>query len=590
MMRRMFAEIGTEFIWWFDDDAYIAQFIALSHWVEHARASLSTTVVWGQAAACDCALACTNLPSAVSWVRNATWYRGLPPPSWKSGGKGEFDYLGKGLGDGRWFFILGGCFFVRTAAVRAINWPAERLLILGDDAFFGEAIRQQGWNWCNIGTPGVVVGNEPSRGLRKLKVRSRMSRYVSFWSQIMKHLDYSRFLVICGLGFCCSAFLLGQETPPQADASESRGVSTNEADAVACRAQLNIIYNALQKYIDEHQALPRWLSDLTPEYLKNPKLLVCPYVYKSGNVKNWWQGLKTFRVHDDPKPTSYSYEFCLEKVNGLPETTCREYKQRQMEIFGGAVPIIRCTVHSRPINLACDGTVYTSGEDWEHLFARSADDTNAVQAPLPDGEAKYIVRRLVRPRAANTNARCIDLSSNYNATLFHLSTVEYDGKVIEMITNGVYTVQGISFDVRGLVHLTAKNSAIPFPQAVEGGISLNQQCARIHLFHGTVGEAAEGAIVARYIFHLENGHKFQMPIRYGEDVQSRFFDPDDPHGPKESQPAWVSPPDRVGSSGHALRLYVNSWSNPESESIIQKVEFISEMTASAPFLVAVTTE
>jgi GT2 family glycosyltransferase len=166
MMRRIFAEVRTDFIWWFDDDAYITEAGALSRWLQITRSSPPTTVLWGQAAVCEYPSAFTRLENAVGWVRSATWYKGLPPPSWRPGGKGEFNYGGRGLGDGRWFFVLGGCFLVRTSAIRELDWPDQRLFIQGDDTFLGEAIRQHGWDWGNIGTPGVIMAPEPSRGLR----------------------------------------------------------------------------------------------------------------------------------------------------------------------------------------------------------------------------------------------------------------------------------------------------------------------------------------------------------------------------------------------------------------------------------------
>ncbi|MBI4659576.1 MAG: glycosyltransferase [Verrucomicrobia bacterium] len=167
MMRQMFAEIGTEFIWWFDDDSYITEPNALSRWLHAAASGPASTVLWGQAVVCEYTSAFTEMEDVLGFVRSAPWYRGLPPPSWRPGGKGEFNFRGHGMGDGRWHFVLGGCFMIRTAAVRAIDWPDPRLFIQGDDTFLGEAIRQQGWDWSNIGTPGVKIGAEPSRGIRK---------------------------------------------------------------------------------------------------------------------------------------------------------------------------------------------------------------------------------------------------------------------------------------------------------------------------------------------------------------------------------------------------------------------------------------
>jgi GT2 family glycosyltransferase len=158
----MFDGIETEFIWWFDDDSYVLESNALPEWLGHARAAPESTVLWGQCAFCDNTESFTSLEDVSGFVRSAAWYRGLPPPSWRPGGKGEFDFENRGSGDGRWFFILGGCWLVRTRTIRALDWPDPRLK--DDDVFLGEAIRQNGWKLGNIGTPGVALNTEPRRG------------------------------------------------------------------------------------------------------------------------------------------------------------------------------------------------------------------------------------------------------------------------------------------------------------------------------------------------------------------------------------------------------------------------------------------
>jgi GT2 family glycosyltransferase len=165
MMRRMFEHVETELIWWFDDDSYIIDPAAFDHWRGRAERASAQTVMWGKVAVCDHPSAfAPDLPDAVGFVRSADWYCGLTPPSWKVGGRGEFDFEGRGTGDGRWFFVLGGCWMIRTRAIRALNWPDRRLIKLGDDVFLGEAIRQQGWLVQNVDEPGVAIDTEPRRG------------------------------------------------------------------------------------------------------------------------------------------------------------------------------------------------------------------------------------------------------------------------------------------------------------------------------------------------------------------------------------------------------------------------------------------
>ena len=165
MMRRMFERAQTEFIWWFDDDSYITEPRAWSEWIEAASSAPASTAMWGELYRCNTPGDFTDLDDVVAFVRKAPWYAGLPPPSWRCGGKGEFNFENRNCGDGRWDFIVGGCWLIRTSVVRALDWPDRRLVKLGDDVLLGEAIRQQGWQLGNIGSPGISINTEPRRGL-----------------------------------------------------------------------------------------------------------------------------------------------------------------------------------------------------------------------------------------------------------------------------------------------------------------------------------------------------------------------------------------------------------------------------------------
>jgi GT2 family glycosyltransferase len=165
MMRRMLEAVRTQFVWWFDDDSYITGPDVWSRWVAVALASPDSVAMWGEMYRCNTPSDFTDLEDVVAFVRQASWYRGLPPPSWRCGGKGEFNFENRNCGDGRWDFIVGGCWLIRTAVLRALDWPDPRLVKLGDDVLLGEAIRQQGWHLGNIGSPGVAINTQPRRGL-----------------------------------------------------------------------------------------------------------------------------------------------------------------------------------------------------------------------------------------------------------------------------------------------------------------------------------------------------------------------------------------------------------------------------------------
>jgi GT2 family glycosyltransferase len=168
MMRRMLARANTEFVWWFDDDSSVTKPWALPRLLCQARRESPSTVMWGAEYCCDHPSTNEAMPDPVHFVRSARWYRGLTPPSWEPGGKGEFNYQGRGTGDGRWLFITGGCWLARTSALRALDWPDKRLVTHNGDIMLGEALRQRGWYYRNVGSPGFIINDAPRRGEKSI--------------------------------------------------------------------------------------------------------------------------------------------------------------------------------------------------------------------------------------------------------------------------------------------------------------------------------------------------------------------------------------------------------------------------------------
>jgi len=164
MMRRMFEGLDAEFVWWFDDDSYVTSPEALPERIRLAREAPPRRVQWGHLFFFGDESDFSGGADVAGFVRTAPWYRGLEPPSRAPGGRGERNFEGKGAGDGRWFFATGGCWFMRTRALRELDWPDPVLVKRNDDIFLGEAIRQQGWEIQDIGSTGVKINTEPRRG------------------------------------------------------------------------------------------------------------------------------------------------------------------------------------------------------------------------------------------------------------------------------------------------------------------------------------------------------------------------------------------------------------------------------------------
>src|SRR5437868_5324331 len=130
--------------------------------------------------------------------------------------------------------------------------------------------------------------------------------------------------------------------------STIRAVDSAEADREACRKNLDTIYKAIQAYRTDHKDLPAWLSDLVPKYIKDPNVLTCPVVRRTGTVE-------TFGIEDPRISTAYTYEFAdtpiPKSIAGGADHTMKEWKRRQMGLIGSKVPMVRCHHHKLVLNL-----------------------------------------------------------------------------------------------------------------------------------------------------------------------------------------------------------------------------------------------
>ena len=130
-----------------------------------------------------------------------------------------------------------------------------------------------------------------------------------------------------------------------------------------CKENLHKIHQAIQAYRKDHKELPQWLSELIPGYLA-PKYLRCPVSLGDGksNVPS--------ELEDPHIKTTYQYQFSPTIIRGVwGNRTMREWKQLQMGLVGGVVPIVRCPLHPTFINLGFDGNIYESKSSWENTLA-----------------------------------------------------------------------------------------------------------------------------------------------------------------------------------------------------------------------------
>jgi len=167
---------------------------------------------------------------------------------------------------------------------------------------------------------------------------------------------------ICVVG-CASTRSVHESTTQNADQLERQ-----------CAQNLKMIYVAIKAYQRSHHDVPDWLSDLVPKYISKTNLLLCP---SQSVTATTYPGL------EDPNiATSYTYDFCARQIpvtvwGGAP-ATMKDWKNRQRQVYGDAVPMIRCIHHDHVLNISYGGEVFESSVSWEQdeRFARLAQGWN----------------------------------------------------------------------------------------------------------------------------------------------------------------------------------------------------------------------
>src|SRR6185503_20261251 len=137
--------------------------------------------------------------------------------------------------------------------------------------------------------------------------------------------------------------------------------------------------------------------------------------------------------------------------------------------------------------------------------------------------------------------------------------------------------------------LGAADFPLRFPQATDE-IQVNKPCRRIHFLHGTLHTAPAGQKIASYFVRTTDNQADEVKVIYGEDVKTRWFNRRQKSELGGPQPAWVNPENGLPGAIKSLRLYQTTWENTAPDSEVKGIRFVSHLTHSAPFLVAITLE
>ncbi|MFB3789439.1 MAG: hypothetical protein ACE15F_24030 [bacterium] len=248
-----------------------------------------------------------------------------------------------------------------------------------------------------------------------------------------------------------------------------------------------------------------------------------------------------------------------------------------------------------------------------------------------------LAREFIPPRDPQAGPRLIDLTASYNAGLvgtWH-TDISISPESLRSLPNdlselpkGVQTLAGIQFEIRGIIQLlgkTMEREGGKYPARVEG-IPIGQKMNRFHVFHGTGWGVPPDTVIGSYILHYADGTKKEFQIVYGQHVldwwringgqiasnnsaiawtganplAKEFVRLQGQSGLDQIKSAllsWVGLPADSWASQEAidivknpLRLFKTTWDNPNPDTRVDSLDFVSSMTDSAPFLVALTIE
>ncbi len=362
-----------------------------------------------------------------------------------------------------------------------------------------------------------------------------------------------------------------------------------------CTRNLKIIYDAIQAYQYDHKDLPNWLSDLVPDYISDPNVLICPVCRRTGKTE-------APPLADPKLACSYVFEFSPVPVGSvLPgglRHTRREWKRRQMGLVGSAVPIVRCRNHNPVLNLGFNGSVYASPPQWELIFTNRVNpaelglhsifggDDAAEDAPLPVVNSSVSGSTLPAPLM---KSQTVDLTGFYNSTLED-PWQGHPGDTLSSLPQGLQSFGGVTFDVRGLVQLQGQSPALAKYPAQIKGIPIHHRCQHLYFLHAASlgGNANEGEQIGSYIVHLPNNPmSLEIPIYYGRSVRNWHPTAHEPEPDKELKVAWTGENAASKRMGKPIRLFVTAWNlAPGVE--IDTLDFVSSIKTAAPFLLAIS--
>jgi hypothetical protein len=232
--------------------------------------------------------------------------------------------------------------------------------------------------------------------------------------------------------------------------------------------------------------------------------------------------------------------------------------------------------------------------DWDLPdFPASASGSALVQVldQLDGGPfSKRELKDAIPARDSNTSSNLIDLTAYYDGPLTQFG--DGSGKVQDDLSElpaGVHRMNGIDFDVRGLIQIGAlADNGLAYPSHVYG-IPVGRQCHQLHFLQAAIlaASAHAGDELGSYIIHYTDGRQVAVPIITGKEMADGWSQSGESSA--GLVPAWVESNPAAHRNGRTIRLFQTTWENPFPEMPISQLDFESDRpTPGQPCLVAIT--
>lgn len=238
--------------------------------------------------------------------------------------------------------------------------------------------------------------------------------------------------------------------------------------------------------------------------------------------------------------------------------------------------------------------------DWTTLDRMTKADRDGLASQIAFTGRLALAARLRRgpPHAigAGNDFRYVDLTDHQNAereSAWH--NLKDEGNNLHSLNRGLLEAAQIPFVISEVTQVLGSSLAAfhpDYPEQIQG-IRVRRSVRRLHFLEGAGWGEKEGTLVGRYRVRYVGGGSVEIPIRYGSDLRNWQYWPEsvekELHG---AVPAWKGPQERWKGlfPDWGVRLYVQTWNNPDPERPVESVDFESSLTGCAPFLVGLTAE